>query len=310
MLGDLAALGPFFAVGSHPPAAPPRAPWRPGSELTSPDGPLRARVVSVRAALAARNGRTSGEVEPRVAASAVHLGLVARLVSPALGAAVLRCPLDLRLGGLWWQDVTGGPAPLSVPVSAGGASPRPAGDRGPEPPPGDRDRLLIEEVVAPVTAAIALLVPVSGRVLWGNVASAVNAAAAQVARQRPDLAAEAWRAAGQLFGSRRLRAERTAPGPAFRRSSCCLFYRLAPGNPAAICGDCLLGARAGRRARLSRTEAAYSLPRHARARAIAAHTEAAAAVTARLSRVARAMSSARGARPSPPRTGRSSTCEP
>ncbi len=299
MLGDLAALGPFFAVGSHPPAAAPRAPWRPGSELASPDGPLRARVGSVRAALTARNGRASGEVEPRVAASAVHLGLVARLVSPALGAAVLRFPLDLRPGGLWWQDTAGGPVPLSVPVpSPGGAA------------AAEWDRLLLEETVAPVTAAIARLVPVSGRVLWGNVASAVNAAAAQVARQRPDLAGDAWRTAGRLLGSPLLRTEPHPPGPAFRRSSCCLFYRLAPGNPAAICGDCLLAARAGSRARLSRTDAAYSLPRHARARAIAAHTAAAAAVTARLSRVARVMSSARGARPSLPSRGRSSTCEP
>ena len=57
------------------------------------------------------------EIEPRVAASAVHLGLAARLTAPALGAAVLRRPLDLRPGGLWWQDVLGGPVPLSVPAS-------------------------------------------------------------------------------------------------------------------------------------------------------------------------------------------------
>jgi ferric iron reductase protein FhuF len=94
-----------------------------------------------------------------------------------------------------------------------------------------------------VTAAVARLVPVSGRVLWGNVASAVNAAAAQVARQRPDLADGAWRAAARLLASPRLRDEPHPPGPAFRRSSCCLFYRLAPGNPSAVCGDCVLAAR-------------------------------------------------------------------
>lgn len=229
MLDDLAAMGPFFAVGSHPPAAVPSAPWRPGSELTSPSGPLRDRVASVRAALAAR-GLPAAEVEPRVAASAVHLGLVARLVAPALGAAVLRCPVDMRPGGLWWQDAAGDPAPLSVP--AGGAG-----------NPGEWDRLLLDETVAPVTEAVARLVPVSGRVLWGNVASAVNAGAAQVAKQRPDLAGDAWRAAGRLFGSPWLRGEPHPPGPAFRRSSCCLFYRLAPGNPSAVCGDCVLGGR-------------------------------------------------------------------
>ena len=88
----------------------------------------------------------------------------------------------------------------------------------------------------------------SGRVLWGNVASAVNAAAAQVARQRPDLAGDAWRAAARLLARPALRAEPHPPGPAFRRASCCLFYRLAPGDPSALCGDCVLrGRRAGRK---------------------------------------------------------------
>lgn len=232
MLDDLAALGPFFAVGSHPPGAAPVPPWRPVSELTAPSQTLRGRIDAVRAALAARGGLSAGEIEPRVAASAVHLGLAARLTAPALGAAVLRRPVDLRAGGLWWQDAPGGPVPVSVPVT-------PEAGTSQE----ERDRLLFEELLAPLTAAIARLVPVSGRVLWGNVASAVNAAAAQVAGQRPDLARDAWQAARALFGDRWLRTERNPPGPAFRRSSCCLFYRLAPGNPSAVCGDCVLAGR-------------------------------------------------------------------
>src|SRR6202167_744046 len=103
MLDDLAALGPFFAVSSHPPAAAPVPPWRPACELLSPSGPLMDRIASVRAALASRSGVAVEAVEARVAASTVHLGLAARLTSPALGAAVLGCPLDLRPGSLWWQ---------------------------------------------------------------------------------------------------------------------------------------------------------------------------------------------------------------
>jgi hypothetical protein len=235
VLDDLAALGPFFAVSSHPPQATAVPPWRPASELTVPSESLRDRIASVRAALAARGGRTVSEIEPRVAASVAHLGLVARLISPALGGAVLRSPVDLRPGGLWWQAVAGGPAPLSVPA--------PATDRG---EPGEWYRPLLDEVIVPVTAALAQLVPVSGRVLRGNAASAVNAAAVQVARQRPDLAAGAWQAASRLLASPWLLAERQPPGPAFRRSSCCLYYRLTPGNPAGFCGDCVL---AGPRAR-------------------------------------------------------------
>lgn len=238
MLDDLAALGPFFAVGSHPPAAVPPAPWRPAGELASSPGPLSDRVAATRQTLASRGGRAVGEIEPRVAASAVHLALVARLVAPALGAAVLGLAVDMRLGQLWWQDQLGGPVPLSVPEPAAvGVAGRKAAA------PERWDLALLDEAVAPVTAAIARLVPVSSRVLWGNVASAVNAAAAQVARQRPDLAAAAWQAAARLFAGPSLRSEPGPPGPAFRRSSCCLFYRLAPGDPAAVCGDCVLGAR-------------------------------------------------------------------
>jgi hypothetical protein len=238
VLDDLAALGPFFAVGSHRPGEAPAPPWRPVSELTTPSPALRDRIGAVRAALAARGGLAVDEIEPRVAASAVHLGLAARLTAPALGAAVLRRAVDLRPGGLWWQDTSGGPVPVSVPT------PPEAGVSQEE-----RDRLLFDELLAPMTAAVARLVPVSDRVLWGNAASAVNAAAAQAARQRPDLASHAWQAARRLFADPRLRGEPCSPGPAFHRASCCLFYRLAltyrqaPGNPSAVCGDCVLAVR-------------------------------------------------------------------
>jgi hypothetical protein len=45
----------------------------------------------------------------------VHLGIVARLVAPALGAAVLGYRADMPLTGLWWPGEAGGPVPLSVP---------------------------------------------------------------------------------------------------------------------------------------------------------------------------------------------------
>ncbi len=284
-LDELAALGPFFAVRSHLPGAAPVAPWRPGSELGGPSEPLAARIDAVRAALTRGGGsRDAGEVEPRVAGSVAHLGLTARLIAPALGAAVLRCPLDLRLAGLWWQDELGGALPLSVPaptrtqLDATALEPTGRERRGPadggagqarggqaqggqargDQARGDQarrdqaggdlgwERVLLDETIAPLTAAVARLVTVSSRVLWGNVASAVNTAAVQVAGQRPDLAPEAWRAAGCLLADPRLRGEPCPPGPRFRRSSCCLFYCLTPGEPAAICGDCVLGPRGAR----------------------------------------------------------------
>jgi ferric iron reductase protein FhuF len=159
----------------------------------------------------------------------VHLGIAARLTAPALGSVVLGRPIDLHPDHVWWQDAVGGPVPLSVPVSRADAL---IAD--------DWDRQLVDAVLTPVTAAIAALVSISDRVLRGNLASAVNAAAVAISRQRTDLADDAWQAARRLFAMSALRGERQPPGPGFRRSSCCLFYRLAPGRPTATCGDCIL----------------------------------------------------------------------
>jgi hypothetical protein len=209
------------------------------SELVGQTGSLARRIAATRAALAVRGGRPAGEIELRVAASAVHLGIVARLVAPALGAAVLGYRADTRLAGLWWQDEVGGPVPLSVPE----LEPLPVLGTGTAETHEWSERA-IEDAIVPLTEAVSRVAAVSGRVLWGNAASGINAAAGQVARSRPDLAGEAWRCARVLSGSPRLRGERHPPGPAFRRSSCCLFYRLAAGGRptrSAVCGDCVLG---------------------------------------------------------------------
>jgi hypothetical protein len=230
VLGTLAALGPFFAVAAHPPGARPAPPWRPASELTARPGPLRERIAAVQAVLGARAGLPASQIDLRAAASAAHLGLVARFTAPALAAAALDAHVDLRPGGLWWHDEPGGPVPLSVPEPERGRLAAP-----------DWHQQLLAEVIAPLTAETSRLAAVSDRVLWGNVASGANAAAGQVARRWPGLAGRAWEAARALSASPWLATEATPPGPAFRRSSCCLFYRLSASGRAAICGDCILG---------------------------------------------------------------------
>jgi hypothetical protein len=233
----LAALGPFFAVHYHPPGLAPEPPWRPLRELADQPEPLLARIGSVRAALASRAGRTPNQVELKIAASITHLGLTARLIAPALAADAGQHRLDLPMDGLWWQDELG-PVPLSVPEP-------------PAPPPQQAHRglpehmephRLLDEVIAPITSATSGLVSVSDRVLWGNIASAINGAASQVAATLPALTGGALAAAASLLGHRRLAQERQPPGPAFRRSSCCLLYRLTLDQPRAVCGDCILAA--------------------------------------------------------------------
>jgi hypothetical protein len=228
ILDVLAALGPFFAVETHRPGTGPTVPWRPLHELTAAAGPLRMRIEAVRAALAERAGRPAAEIELRVAASVTHLGLVARLIAPSVAAAAAGRGLSMCQGELWWQDTLGGPMPLSVPLPGAAA--------GDSPPVVN----LLEEVIAPLTAATSNLVTVSPRVLWGNVASAASKAAALVAARHPELSRPAWAAAAAVFATPWLSRERQPPGPDFRRSSCCLIYKVAASRPRGVCSDCVL----------------------------------------------------------------------
>jgi ferric iron reductase protein FhuF len=125
--------------------------------------------------------------------------------------------------------------PLSVPGPAAAA--------GADPGSPAATATLLDEVITPITVATAALAPLSSRVLWGNVASAVNGAARQIAVARPELATAAWAAATSFFRDPRLSTEPGPPGPSFRRSSCCLIYRLAPGKDGPVCGDCVLAGR-------------------------------------------------------------------
>jgi hypothetical protein len=213
-------LGPLFAVDLHDDQNP-SPPWRLFAELIGDSEVLGRRVEAVRVALA-----RDGQVEPRVAASVTQLGLVARLLAPALAAEVLgHRPFDLRADTRWWQDQLGGPFPVSVTFAPEFAS-------------------LAGSAVEQVTQAVGNRYALSSRVLWGNVASAVNGAANQIMRQRPELTERATRVATAWLTDPRLAGERAAIGPGFRRSSCCLIYRIAGAGPRAVCGDCVLQPKA------------------------------------------------------------------
>jgi len=233
----LAALGAYFAVASHDPQSAIAAPWLPLAELTGSARMLRDRISAIRSALAVAAGREPQAVEFRVAASVTHLGVTARLISPALGMAVVSGAV-LRVAAAWWQPALGGAFPLSLP--AGSAS-RPGAGRD------EADALaagLCEHVVdGPVRAVTdtvaAMSVPTA--VLWGNVASAVNGAASMIATAQPDLAARAQAVSAALLRRPPLAGTATgAPVTDFRRRSCCLIYRVSSGSGPAFCGDCIL----------------------------------------------------------------------
>jgi len=211
---ELARLGPFFVVCVHDSVS---APWQPMTDLVDRPKVLETRVNRVRSALSASGGGV--RVDPRVAASVAHLGLVARLLAPMIGAAALGEPAAWSLDDLAWQDELGGPYPLSVASSPSAGAP-----------------------VEAITEACTRF-GVSRKVLWGNIGSAANSAAMQIARARPELSAAARDAADEWLADPRIDGGVLQSGPDFRRASCCLIYQLA-GDRGACCGDCVLTAPA------------------------------------------------------------------
>ncbi|SDP59525.1 FhuF 2Fe-2S C-terminal domain-containing protein [Klenkia soli] len=214
-LAAAARLGPFCAVDDD--AGPC------GVDLADAPGLLAARTRAVVAVL-------GPDAEPRVVRSLVHLGVVARVLSPAIGAA-------LATGVL--------PVPTSVRLQPAGSNPVPmawAGVRGVAvPTPDDVAGALAEHWLASLVQPFTDVVAASGvsrQVLTGNVVSAVHGTGVVVAAARPDLAAgaralvDALVAAGPLAGTGARR-----PDGSFVRRSCCLVQRL-PG--AGTCADCVL----------------------------------------------------------------------
>ena len=238
LLADLAALGPYFAVDVHRPGSPVRPPWQPLGELTSSPGALARRIGEVRERLAAAAGCPAAAVEFRVAASIAQLGLCARLLSPALGAVAAGRALPVDAAQARWVPVLGGPFRLSLAEEAIAAEPADTAIAA-EPGTAATAALLAGPVTQIVRAVEAMAV--SPRVLWGNVASAVNGAATMIAAARPDLAGRAAEAAAALLGHPDLAGTyQGRPLQGFRRRNCCLIYRLSPERPA-YCGDCVLG---------------------------------------------------------------------
>lgn len=233
----LAGLGPYFAVDRVAAgASAPEPPWRSVAALADAAGPAQERAAEVRAALEAVSG---GPVEPRVAASTAFLALAARIVSPPLGLlATQAIGLTLDARDVLWRPVAGGPIPVAYRSFDATRVPevRQAADallRG-----------VLRPVVAQLASGFGASFGLSSRVLWGNVASALAGAAGMIERlDGPQLALPAHGiAAATIAGDASLARSggyvRDAAGEArFRRTSCCLFYRVAGGG---LCVDCVL----------------------------------------------------------------------
>jgi ferric iron reductase protein FhuF len=229
-----AALGPYFAVDTA--ADGPR--WLALDRLASEPELLRERVATARSVLAERCGRSPEAIDERAAASVHFLGLAARLISPAFGAAVLTGAVPrLDPSTVYWQRVDGGPIPLAVT----GTGVRPAGTAD------ELADLLYDDVVVTAIGPVADVVQrefqLSPQVVWGNVASALGGASTMLAKARADVAdrvaaiADGLLRRGSLAGTGHF-VRRDGRPTSFRRHNCCLFYRIPGGG---ICADCVLG---------------------------------------------------------------------
>ncbi|MFC5638928.1 (2Fe-2S)-binding protein [Streptomyces bullii] len=228
-LAALRPLGGFFVLrtgartaqepyGPLPTLAQAYGGW---PEDVRPD-PLAFRVRKVATALRVP--------ETRVAASVAHQGLAARLWSVALACAVLygHVPdLDGRL--LHWDP--DGSAPDDLWLS------------GVRPLPGDAATVaatVLHGHLEPLAAALRARYRLASGLLRGNAASALAGAARELdgwARRhgRADAAARARSLTAALLGHPLLEGAGTLTGTAFRRRSCCLYYRVPH---AGVCGDC------------------------------------------------------------------------
>jgi ferric iron reductase protein FhuF len=236
LLTRIDALGGYFRI--QPGAAPVTDGWRPLRELVTPPEQLSGRMATARRGLAAAASVAPADVDLRAAASAVHLGLVARLVSPVVAAAVIGdTVLDLHPDRTWWRPPADGEPSFSLrmPQPTGVAAPAAAGQAE------AFARFLLAPVLLPLEDALYQAARVSRHVLRGNLVSALNGAATVLVGTLPTSRRPAERLLRALLQVPELAGTGWFDeGGQFHRRSCCLFYRVPGGG---LCGDCILVAR-------------------------------------------------------------------
>lgn len=207
-LAQIAGYGGFFAI-AH--SGEERG-WRPIEEYYA-EGYADLIVAT------AHRYRTT---DLRASASLVQMSHASRLWSPTL-AFVLAHRVMPDLSGL-----------QRAADSAALRLPAPEGWRLPADQVGTLYRVVVEHHLE--AFADGLRVKIAPRLLYGNIASALVAATRALYSIRPELRNEATRLARSLLETGKLVGTGTVKhNLAFRRHSCCLYYRVSEG---AKCGDC------------------------------------------------------------------------
>lgn len=245
VLAEIARWGPYFAVEVRGADALDDDGWEPIATILEPAA-LRRRIEAMGPLLPGVSPATPAQVQARVAASITHLGLLARLLSPRIGAASLGLLLSTRLDDDRCILAPGSSFALRLP-RPDGSSDVPTGGAWAHLPTPARTRWahdLLTGVADPVRAAIEAVVPLPGPVARSNLASAIHgtlAAAAWTRRGRTDPRHDAC--VSDLLATPQLASTwRGGIGDAsFRRAGCCLLYRVRGRvDRTQVCGDCVL----------------------------------------------------------------------
>jgi iron complex transport system ATP-binding protein len=214
LLAELSDIGAYFAVGTGPVDDG----WRPVAQLYTDTALLGGLVGRIQARMDA--------AEQRVAASTFFLGFAARLWSIGLGAlAGYRLLPDLDAEHLLFRETD---AQIRLHIE------RPVAWRGDDVEPMLAD-MVLEWHLARLTAALRRLGPISAKLLRGNVASALLGAARVFDRDATP--GPGWQLARRLCADERLSDAIVFSDAGYRRTSCCLYYRVPGGG---LCGDCVL----------------------------------------------------------------------
>lgn len=227
-LHQAAQIGPYFATEDvHGPG------WSPVAALLGAPAVHTAVVAATRRDLAYRQNDRVSSIELRVAASIHFLDVAARLLSPVLATAVLSDAVPaLTPRNTWWRPRRSGG--LTIGFTAVRAEPS---GEGADAAAGQLRSLVLEPLIVPLSRAYGQRFGLADRLLWGNVASAVVGAAAQLAGRRPAVASRLDAVVAALLTAAPLAGSVRRPPPDFLRNSCCLYYRLPSGG---LCGDCVL----------------------------------------------------------------------
>jgi hypothetical protein len=209
-LAEVARCGGFFAIR----IGEPNEGWRPIADCYA-DG--FSNLIAVTA-------QENGTTDLRVAASLVQFAIASRLWSPAIACALIHGIVpdfaELHCADDSLELLAARPEGLRVDSEAQIA---PA-----------LYEAVVERNLEPLAAG--LRVKMAPGLLYGNAASAMVGATRALYALRPELRDRATELARVLLDHKRLAGTGTVKyNLAFRRHSCCLYYRIADG---AKCGDC------------------------------------------------------------------------